>query len=200
MSSAPESAMKRLILIAAVAAGALSLAACETATPYQPLNARGSQASGGYSERQIEANRFMVRFAGNSLTSRDTVERFLLYRSAQLTLQNGYDWFTTVERHTDRDTSVYASPGLGYGPGYGRYGGWGGYWGPSWGLYGRRGGWRYGYGDPFFGSSFDYHEITQYDANAEIVMGKGPKPEGDPRAFDARAVQQHIGPAMPMPI
>ena len=128
------------------------------------------------------------------------MERFLLYRSAQLTLQNGYDWFTTVERHTDRERSVYASPGLGYGSAAYGYGGWGGYWGPSWGLYGRRGGWRYGYGDPFFGSSFDYHEITQYDANAEIVMGKGPKPAGDPRAFDARAVQEHLGPTVAMPV
>jgi hypothetical protein len=180
-----------LLAAAAAAACALSLAGCETATPYQPLNARGSQASGGYSERQVEANRYIVRFAGNSLTSRETVERYLLLRSAELTLQSGYDWFTTVDRHTDRDTRYFTTPDP-------FYSGWGGYWGPRWGFYGPRyGAWRYGYwgprgwGDPF-GPDFDIHAVTQYEASAEIVMGKGPKPASDPRAFDARAVQEHL--------
>ena len=193
--------MKRLLL-AAAAIAALSVSACETATPYQPLNARGSNASGGYSDRQIEANRFMVRFTGNDLTSRDTVERFLLYRASELTLQQGYDWFTTTERHTDRTTDTYSTPDL-IGGGYG---GWGGYWGPRWGVYGGgRYGWRYGYGDPFFnsrfgyGGGFDLHQVSQFDASAEIVMGHGPKPAGDPRAFDARAVQTHLAGAVARP-
>ena len=42
------------------------------------------------------------------------------------------------------------------------------------------------------GPDFDIQAITQYDASAEIVMGHGPKPAGDPRAFDARAVQSHL--------
>lgn len=189
--------MKRLLLTAAALA-ALTLAACETATPYQPLNAPGSQASGGYSDTQLEANRFTVRFAGNSLTSRETVERYLLYRASELTLANGYDWFTTVDRHTDRNTQYYTTPDP-------FYSGWGGYWGPRWGFYGPRyGGWRYGYygprgwGDPF-GPNFDISSTTKYEASAEIVMGKGPKPADDPRAFDARAVQTHLAGAIARP-
>ena len=72
--------MKRALI--AVAAAALTLSACETATPYQPISAQHATASGGYSEQQIEANRWKVEFAGNSLTSRQTVERYLLFRSA----------------------------------------------------------------------------------------------------------------------
>ena len=82
---------------AALACGALfGLAGCETATPYQPLNTANRDA-GGYSDHQIEANRFQVSFSGNSVTSRETVERYLLYRSAELTL-------AAAGRSTDRKT------------------------------------------------------------------------------------------------
>ena len=47
----------------------------------------------GFSERQIEANRFVVSFAGNTVTSRDTVERYLLFHAAEVTLRDGYDYF-----------------------------------------------------------------------------------------------------------
>ena len=108
-------------MIAALACGALfGLAGCETATPYQPLNAAHADA-GGYSDHQIEANRFQISFSGNSVTSRETVERYLLYRSAELTLAQGYDWFEAAGRNTDKKTQTFAEPGAfgcGYGPGW----------------------------------------------------------------------------------
>ena len=175
--------MRRILFAAAVLSATL-LAACETATPYQPLGARGSQGSGGYFDHQIEANRWQVGFKGNELTSRQTVERYLLYRAADLTVSQGYDWFEAVERHTDKKTE-------GYGVGDPFYAGFGGYWGPRWGLY-RRGGWAYGYGDPFFGSgAFDYEQVDQFQATSEILMGHGQKP-ADRQAFDARSVMQHL--------
>ena len=178
--------MKRLII---AAAAALTLAACGTATPYQPL-ARGSAVSGGYSEVQVEPNRFRVTFSGNSLTSRETVETYLLYRSAELTLAQGYDWFALADRYTNRDSETYADP-IGY---YGRFGG---YWGPSWRYY-RGGAWaNWGpYGrDPFF----DVHTVTSYEATAEIQMGHGAKPADDRHAFDAHAVTANLGPKIVRP-
>ena len=71
--------MKRSLLAVLLVSGAV-LAGCETATPYQPLGAPGAQASGGYFDHQIEANRWQIGFKGNDLTSRETVERYLLYR------------------------------------------------------------------------------------------------------------------------
>ena len=191
--------MKRLTIAAAVSA-ALALSACATATPYQPLQ-RGSAASGGYAERQIEENRWQVTFSGNSLTNRDTVERYLLYRAAELTLTQGYDWFEMVDRQTDRDTRVYRDTFYDpwYGPWWGptwrinRRGYWGGGWGP-WGPWGRWGGWG-GWG----GGAFDYTEITRYEARAEIFMGRGPKPADNPRAFDARDVTVRLGPTIVRP-
>ena len=178
--------MKRLMIAAAVSP-ALALGACATATPYQPLQ-RGGAVSGGYSERQIEQNRWQVAFSGNSLTNRDTVERYLLYRAAELTLAQGYDWFEMVDRQTDRDTRVYRDAFYDpwYGPG----------WGPTWRIY-NRGYWG---GGPWgYGSAFDYTEVTRYEARAEIFMGRGPKPADNARAFDARDVQVRLSPTIVRP-
>lgn len=165
----------------------LALSACTTATPYQPL-AEGRVATGGYSDQQVEANRYRVTFAGNSMTSRDTVERYLLYRAAELTREKGYDWFTMADRGTERHSrTVVDRP---FGPGL--YG----WWGPSWRYYGRGFGWRSWdpfWGDPFWDNDIDVRTIDRYEASAEIVMGRGRKPANDPRAFDAEDVMRNLG-------
>ena len=176
------------ILIAAAAA--LTLAACATATPYQPAGYGGQR--GGYAEQRLENDRYRVTFAGNSVTSREQVEMSLLLRSAELTAENGYDWFATVNRATDRDTRFVSSDPFGYG----RYGP---YWGPSWRFY-RRGYWS-AWNDPFWGrNDFDVRQIDRFEATSEIVMGRGPKPAGDANAFDAREVIQNLGPRLPRPM
>ncbi len=173
--------MKRIVLAAALF-GASALCACETATPYQPLGAPGAKASGGYYDHQIEPERFEVGFKGNSLTSRETVERYLLFRSAELTLAQGYDWFEDVNRHTGRRSEYFATPGP--GPGYG------GYWSPRWGFHHPGYGWRYGYwGDPLLGGEVE--RVDRYSASAEILMGHGPKPTSR-QAFDAHAVVDNL--------
>ena len=202
--------MKRLLLLAA-AAGALSLSACETATPYQPLGAHNNHASGGFYDQRIEQNRFRIGFRGNSLTSRERVERYLLFRTAEVTLQSGFDWFTTVDKHTERKDSYYGDS-FGYGPyGYGGLGGFGGgYFSPYWGVYGGRfGRGAFGYGGyggfggfgPGFGgfNDFDVQQVTRYDASVEVLMGHGPKPAGDRRAFDARQVDANLRPTIQLP-
>jgi hypothetical protein len=183
--------MKRASLLAAAA---LMLTACETATPYQPANAPGDQATGGYSDQQIEPDRWRVTFSGNDLTGRDTVNRYLLFRAAQLTLAQGYDWFQTADRHTDKQSSFVGEQG------------WGGDWGPQWGLYRRGYGWGYGYwggagwGGPWWGGGpVDVEQVSQYRATAEIIMGRGPKPTNGPRAFDAHSVIANLQPTIKYP-
>jgi hypothetical protein len=181
--------MKRLVIALAAAAALVGLAACETATPYQPL-APGSAQSGGYSEVKLEQDRWRVTFAGNSMTSRETVETYLLYRAAELTLAQGYDWFETVQRQTEKHSETRVEPIGPYGPyGYG-YG-----WRPYWRYYGRGYGWRgwdpY-WGDPFWADSIDVQQIERYEASAEIVVHHGAKPAGDKHAFDARDVMANL--------
>ena len=98
------------------------LAACASGpTPYQQ-----ARDGFGYSEQQIEDNRYRVSFAGNSATSRQTVEDYLLYRAAELTVQTGHDWFEVVDRDVVQEFSGHGgSPevgvGFGGGSGSGRY-------------------------------------------------------------------------------
>ena len=185
------------ILTASVLVASLALAACETATPYQPL-AASNATTGGFSDQKLENDRARVTFKGNSLTSRETVETYLLYRSAELTVQQGYDSFEMVDRHTDRDRRTYYDPDPFYGrPGYA----WG-YWRPYWRFHGRGRAWRTWdpfWGDPFWGDDFDVQTIEQFEATAEIVMHHGPKPAGEAKAFDARAVMDNLGPKILRP-
>lgn len=188
----------KIAAIAASLALAGLLSACATATPYQP-NLPGQQVSGGFSDQQIEANRYRVTFAGNSLTSRETVESYLLFRAAELTVQSGGDWFSVVDRQTDRDRRTYVEPDPFYRPWYGpAYG----YWRPSWRYYGGGFGWRSWspfYGDPFWADRMDVRTVEKFEASAEIVTHRGAKPADDPRAFDARAVMDNIGPKVVRP-
>lgn len=186
--------LKAAALAAALFATA-GLSACATATPYQPA-VRGQAVSGGFSETRLEADRFRVNFAGNSLTSRETVERYLLYRAAELTVAEGGDWFTLVERQTDRTARTRVNPDP-FG-GFGAYG----YWRPYWRYYGPSMGWRAWdpwYGDPFWADRMDVRTIEKFEASAEILLGHGPKPANDPRAFDAREVMANLGPGIVRP-
>lgn len=61
--------------------------------------------TGGYSETQLDENLFNVTFKGNGYTSRERAEDFTLMRSAELAIQNGYNYFQIIksEDHTKND-------------------------------------------------------------------------------------------------
>jgi hypothetical protein len=189
--------MKRTLLaVAATLVLASGLAACETATPYQPLNVKDADA-GGYSDTRVNADRWRVAFSGNTLTSRETVERYLLYRAAELTVSQGFDWFVTADKHTDKKSEAFVDPVYGYGwspnwrfrgaYGWGGYGAWGGGWGGPWG-----GPWGSPYGPA------QISQFNRYEVAAEIRMGHGPRP-ADGKALDAREVMMNIGPQIQRP-
>lgn len=164
-----------LILVTAAAA---ALGACATSTPYQPADKGGY----GFSDQRIEETKYRITFRGNSSTSRETVENGLLYRAAELTVQNGYDYFIVAEQDTEASTrystsanpAYFGSYGFGYPRGYYRF--------PYY---------AYGFG---WGPSYDYEtrEYTRYSAVAFISMGRGRKPDNDPQAFDAREVMANL--------
>ena len=201
--------MKRALITAAmVAAIAGGLAACVTETPYQPApQGRAAAGSFGYSDSKIDSAHWRVNFAGNSFTSRETVEKYLLYRAAELTLEQGFDWFQTTDRHTDTKTSYYSDPDPFYrSPFWSDYG-WG--WRPSWRYYGSFGGgfggggfgwrsWNPWYGDPFWADRVDIQQVQRFEASSEIVMGKGDAPSGA-RVFNAHEVIANLGPGVVKP-
>lgn len=203
----------RKLMLASVGSAALLLGGCVTETTYRPATGNGFSRT-GFSDRQVEQNRFLVTFAGNSSTPRDTVERYLLFRAAEITLQSGADYFVMANRDTDLQSRTYSTGGFGSGFGYG---GFGGYWGPSWRYYGRGyGGYGGGFGgggfggggfgwSPWYGggfgafNDFDVETVQRYEATAEIVVGRGPIPRDNVRAFDAHDVVARIGPTVVMP-
>jgi hypothetical protein len=189
--------MNRILFAAAAAALGLGLAACETATPYQPAPPGSSHYAYGYRDSQLDASHWRVSFAGNSLTSRETVEKYLLFRAAELTVQQGADWFEAAERHTERNTSYWGTSDPFYASPFWATYGWG--WRPYWGF-GGPWGWRTWdpWGGPYWGSSINIDQINRYEASAEIVMGKGPPPQGQ-RVFNAHEVVQNLGPQIVRP-
>lgn len=179
---------------------AAAVASCTTATPYQPYRPElAAGVHGGYSDERLAADRYMVRFHGNELTPRDRVEGYLLYRAAELTVQNQADWFTIVDRHTEHDVQTYVRPDPFYRPWYGsEYG----YWRPHWRYYRQGYGWSVWHpelGDPFWMGRMDVQTVESFEAEAEIVLHKGSLSAGDPRAFDARSVMARLGPTIELP-
>ncbi len=162
------SPLKRFALVSMV----LVLGACATATPYQP-----AKDGKGYSEQRIENNRYRIAFNGNSSTPRETVENYMLYRAAELTLNNGYDYFVMSGTDTEARTrytqgvSFIGSP-FGYGWGY-----------------------HSGIGLGVSSSS----PVTDYQAQAFVLMFKGSKPDQNPDAYDARAVRESLQPLIRFP-
>ena len=160
----------------ALLTGALLLAACGTPTPYQPVSD-----GHGYADQPLETDRYRVTFSGNSLTSRETVENYLLYRAAEVTLERGFDYFVIAEDDVERNTryrTTFSGVGAPFGSVYG---------------YGSR------FGSPFFGgglSTATSRPINSYEAYANILLRRGEKPVNNPEAYDARDVLARLDPTI----
>jgi len=93
--------MRVQISLIALSAACL-LASCATA--YQPLSF-----AGGYSDQRLDDNTVQVSFRGNGFTAPETVHSYLLRRCAEVTLQNGYNYFVLVdtEQPNEGNTNIY---------------------------------------------------------------------------------------------
>ena len=150
----------------------LLAASCAEPTPYVAAVNRD-----GYAETAVEDNRYRVRFAGNSLTSRDTVETYLLYRAAEVTRAAGKDWFRVADRDTEAEIRFRS-----FSTSFGR-GGFGFYSSRAFGMAG----------------GTTTRPITRYEAFADILVFAGSKPEDDPLAYDARSVLATLEPEIHRP-
>lgn len=152
-------------------------------TPYQPAERPGGQ---GYSEERISEDSYRITVAGNSLTSRDRVEDYLLFRAAELTLSEGYDFFLLLERQTDSDTvRYYDSWGPTWGPGWA----WRPYWG---GYYGGRSHYGTAFGMNFGGGPSG--QQTRYVTRGLIRMLSNMPATTIAPVYEARRVLQELRP------
>lgn len=160
--------MKRLTF-SLIAVSALALSACASLAPYGPQQSAGGQ---GFNEQRIESDRFRVTY--NGVGAVGPVADRALFRAAQLTVDQGYDWFEVTQRWIDGrpDSAGGVRPSVSIGAGSGRYGGWS----------------TSGVG---VGLGFDLSGPQPTSTTLEIVMGRGQRPDR-PNAYDARGVQDAI--------
>jgi hypothetical protein len=152
----------------------LAVGACTTSpTPY-----RAAADGGGYRDQQIESDRYRVSFTGNSATPLDRVQDYALYRAAELTVANGYDYFKVASRSTDTGGGV-GGPTLGVGVGGGGSG---------------SGGVGVGLSSILGGGYSQNHTVT-----LDILMFHDEKPAADQTAYDARQVMQRLSATIQTP-
>ena len=176
---------RRLGCFAAAFAAAMVVGACAGPTTYRQAD---SPTDEGYRTTQLSENRYRVSFDGNAVTSRETVESYLLFRAAELAQRTGHPYFAVVDDETERQVDVeryYSAPGFyGYGP-------------------------RLGYGPGFAG--FPYYStlpgywprpqvVTRdsYEAFATIEMLDA-RPADRDDVFDASKVTATLGPQVEFP-
>jgi hypothetical protein len=149
----------------------LALAACTRPTPYQAASRSGGE---GFTTQQIESNRYRVAFQGNAVTPLQLVDDYLLYRAAETTVENGYDYFVLISQNHERMPASSGGFSLGLG-------------GAS---FGRGGG---GGGGIAIGSGGD---DSDYQSAAEVAAYKGAKPADVPNAYDAHEILSRLGPTI----
>jgi len=150
----------------AFVAAAFALSACASTPP--SYTAAPSANAAGYSETQIESNRYFVTYRAPGSADASLIQDYALLRAADLTLQNGREWFWVDRRSLDGQGQS-RGPSVGVGVGGGSYGGRGGV-GASVGM------------------SFPLGNRGEQAraATLEIRFGEGPKP-AEPNAHDSRS-------------
>lgn len=87
----------RIAVVAALANGC--------ATGYQPAGA-----TGGYSERQINARSWEISASGNGYTSPAAVREMSLRRASEIALWTGYPFFVVNAANSDASYSAWSTP------------------------------------------------------------------------------------------
>ena len=152
---------------------ALALAACASAPSYGPAQ---SPQGAGYSERQIETNRFFVTYRASGRADAALLQDYALLRAAEVTLEQGGEWFWVDRRALDEEGSYNSGPRFSVGLGGASFGGNSGV------------GVGVGMNFPLGGGQ----QVQQaHSATLEMRVGQGPKP-AEPNAYDAREISANL--------
>jgi hypothetical protein len=125
--------------------------------------------------------------AGHTFTSSSDIEKYLAYRAARHTIEQGGDWFTLNE---DRAKGETAEPAPARDPEGPRYSFRMKYFRPVW-RYKTNGSPAWTRWSPFAGTPFistDPKTISDFELSADIVVRKAPMDDADPLGFEARAL------------
>jgi hypothetical protein len=158
--------MKKYILLAASAL----LTAC--ATPYGKYGILG-----GYTDSRIDENTFSISVDTNGFTNQQTTSMHALYRAAELTIENGFDFFVISNGANNSSSMAMAMPGASTSR-------------TTVNAYGST---------AYARTTTTYAPTTVVPIvfpNSTLVIKsfKGTKPEGVASAYDARSLIKHLGP------
>lgn len=143
------------------------LSSCAS-TGYQALDG-----SAGYSDTRLDSNTVRVTYYGSVATSNETVQNYLLYRCAQVTLKYGFDYFVIISNYTQPVVNTYTSPSFVN-------------------YYSNKKG-TAGYAYVTGGQTMT---VSREIASAVIKMYSGSKPTSQANAFAAREIQSYLTPAV----
>lgn len=155
-----------------VIAAAAALAACATTPP--SYSAAATQGGAGYSDQQIESNRFFVTYRAPSSADAGLLRDYALLHAADVAVQHGAEWFW-VDHTTVDATAERSGPSIGIGIGGASFGGHSAV------------GTSVGFNFPIGGSNGQQAR----SATLEIRLGEGPKPDAS-NAYNARDTAQTI--------
>lgn len=163
---------------------ALGLGACASGPKYVEADHANDY---GYYTTQLDTNRYRIVFNGGQTAGLNTTRDYALLRAAELTLQEGYDWFQVVDRETSTDRrSEEPLMAFGYERTY--------YVERSCGLlscsqsvYPR---------DYPYTSISSGHDRSTHSHALEIVMGSGAVPAEDGNYYDAGSVARSLRASM----
>ena len=150
------------------------LTACASQTYYKASDGESSS-SYGYRDQKLEENKYRVSFLGRNSTQRETAELYLLYRAAEITSANGYEYFVMVHQETEPKQQTPSSSffgGLGFG--------------------GRGTGVGLGYGVPSSSTSSNYQAV----AIISLYKTKPPEPQA---SYNAKEVLANLEPKIVRP-
>ena len=137
---------------------------------------------GGFEEMRIDGNTMRVHFQGNGYTSKQTVETYTLMRCAELTQENGFDWFLVVDDDTEaKDTQVHS--------GSTNYSSTSGVAGIN-----SLGNVNYGSSTSGWTSPSATFNIRKYDSGVVIKMFSGERPQEAFNGYVAAEVIEFLGP------
>lgn len=159
--------------IAIILFAAAALTACASTPTYTPA---AEQGAAGYSETQIESNRYFVTYRAPGGASAALLHDYALLRAAELTAERGSEWFWVDRRTLDApDGRARNGPSVGVGVGGGSWGGRSG------------GGVSVGLNFPLGGGGGQ----RASSATLEIRFGEGAKPD-DANAYNARETATNL--------
>jgi hypothetical protein len=147
---------------------------------------------GVYSETKHGATRYRLTVKGHAFTSRGAIEKYLLYRAAELTQELHFQWFTLAESRRKGDTAPLLKPdptGLRFSFRLSS-------WRPVW-RYKLAGTSAWSSWSPFASAAFfadgkDPKTVKEFEVSADIVMHAGPMDDSNPLAFEPGAVSDFL--------